>query len=121
MSTLIDSSTVTARKPHRCCDCNRSIEPGERYRRTKTVGDGGWDAWIVCEQCQACVSDLWDADYRDENEDGYDCYAYLPDVDWGDVRLWSPLWAQRADLYRTQWRTPDGKLAEYPETVGGAE
>jgi hypothetical protein len=110
----MDSRWVTARTPHRCEGCARWIVKGERYHRWKGITDDGWRTYSDCEQCHECASDLWDAEYRDENEDGYECYAYLPEVDWHDVGLWSPLWSRRADLYRQQWTATDGAIVDYP-------
>jgi len=114
VSAFVNSQTVTARKPRRCDDCGRTVIPGERYRRSKSVDYDGWHLWQTCSQCQACVEDLWDAEVREENDDGYECYAYLPDVDWTDVALWSPLWEQRAHYYRQQWTASDGVILDYP-------
>ena len=103
MSIFYSPKTITARTTHQCDQCGRVIDRGETYRGTKSVDYDGWQTWTVCAQCQACVEDLWDIEVRDENDYGHDVYAYLPDVDWGDVRLWSPLWALRADRYAQRW------------------
>lgn len=103
MSAFMGSQTVTARTEHWCDQCSRRITKGERYLRAKSVDYDGWSTGRSCAQCEECASDLWDADAREEDDYGNECYAYLPDVDWPDVRLWSPLWALRADRYAQQW------------------
>lgn len=114
MSVLMDSRTVTARKSHWCDDCAREIGAGERYDRSKTVDSDGWRTFEKCAQCAACAKDLWDADVRGEDEDGNETYAWLPEVDWPDVALLSPLWALRADRYREMWTDVDGESLDYP-------
>ena len=114
MSVLMDSRTVTARKWHWCDDCAREIGAGERYHRSKTVNENGWRTFNNCEQCRMLSLDLWEEEVRDEDEDGRDCYPYLREVDWPDVRLWSPLWALRADRYLEMWTDVDGESLDYP-------
>ena len=40
-----------ARKPHRCGECNRTIEPGETYRYGSGKCDGWFSQWKTCQQC----------------------------------------------------------------------
>lgn len=42
-----------ARKPHNCCECGGRIEPGEMYRRIKSLFDGSFTTEIVCDRCEA--------------------------------------------------------------------
>jgi len=118
MSAFMGSQTVTARTEHWCDQCSRRITKGERYHTAKSVDYDGWSISRSCGQCQACASDLWDAEVREENDYGMECYAYLPDVDWADVALWSPLWEQRAHYYRQQWTASDGVILDYPRDDG---
>lgn len=103
MSTTMDSRWVIARKPHRCEDCSRTIPKGERYHHWKGIDDDGWRTFNTCAQCHECASDLWEIDVRGEDENGDDCYPYLPEVDWPDVAQMSPVWARRAAVYLVQW------------------
>lgn len=38
--TLLSESFPTARKRHRCIWCGQYIEPGDKYRRERSVSDG---------------------------------------------------------------------------------
>ncbi len=46
-----EQNTVTARKPHPCCECRLPIRPGERYERTVGVWDGDFQSYATCEFC----------------------------------------------------------------------
>lgn len=45
------ASTPTARKTHRCYECNGEIRPGERYERVAGKWDGRFDTFLTCERC----------------------------------------------------------------------
>jgi hypothetical protein len=53
-----------ARREHRCCECRRTIRPGERYQRASGKSDG--DFWMAktCAQCaeirKAFVCGSWE-------------------------------------------------------------
>ena len=49
--TVSSSRIVTARKPHRCEECPRVIQPGEKYRYTFAVWDGYPSSAYVCTDC----------------------------------------------------------------------
>jgi hypothetical protein len=61
-----------ARKPHRCGECHRTIQPGERY----TVCVGKWDGHLSehhrCTHCEA----VWKA-----LNDRFPCYCWY----WGGL------------------------------------
>lgn len=40
MSTVLAYKPVTARKAHRCGDCEGRIERGQRYQQQRIAGDG---------------------------------------------------------------------------------
>ncbi len=42
---------VTARKPHVCCCCSRTIAKGEKYVRHFSVFEGDCERQKVCGQC----------------------------------------------------------------------
>lgn len=48
-----NGGTRTARKPHRCSDCQRTIQPGERYEWGKWLYDGVWSGAKQCVHCRA--------------------------------------------------------------------
>lgn len=97
----------TARKTHRCDECYRDIQPGERYR----IGVGGQDGSIWSEkQCRHCwAASVWLTEV---------CGGFL----WGGVaedlrEHWdvSPkyrtLWLGRAVVgQQRRWRRRDGEL-----------
>lgn len=41
----------TARKPHRCSECHRKIERGERYHREHLIWDGAYHTIKTCPEC----------------------------------------------------------------------
>ena len=45
------ASDRTARKPHKCGECRRTIEPGEVYRHESGVWDGGPSSHKTCVDC----------------------------------------------------------------------
>lgn len=48
---LLSEVILRARKPHRCDECDRSIEPGERYRRHSYVYEGEFSSHAFCSHC----------------------------------------------------------------------
>lgn len=44
-------STRLARRRHRCCECNREIDPGELYEHVAGKSDGGMFAEKTCAEC----------------------------------------------------------------------
>lgn len=114
--TVLNVTDPTARKPHVCDECGRTIAPGETYHRVESIASWGMSTWKACLQCFLLCRDLWDADVRGEDEYGCETYAYLPEVDWSDVESWSPLWSLRVERFRRRW----GGLP-YPEEQGDGE
>lgn len=55
----------TARKPHRCEECGRTIHPGERYLLTCWKYEGDFSQARMCAHCQVA------ADWLTENCGGY--------------------------------------------------
>ncbi len=45
------TSMVKARKPHKCGDCRRVIQPGEQYERVFGKWDGQTDSHKTCTHC----------------------------------------------------------------------
>ncbi len=46
-----ERNIVKARKPHRCCECLREIEPSERYERASGKWDGDFETFATCGTC----------------------------------------------------------------------
>lgn len=110
----------TARKPHVCDQCGRTISPGERYHRWEQASDysHGIETTKTCDQCHGLARDLWAAEVRGEDDYGRECYVYLPELfeNGYDLPTVEP-WPTRFALFRVQWETADGALAAYPEAT----
>ncbi|RLI71035.1 hypothetical protein DRO91_06085 [Candidatus Heimdallarchaeota archaeon] len=48
---VYSSTTIKARKKHKCTECHRVIEPGETYERVKGLFDGCWWEHKTCVDC----------------------------------------------------------------------
>lgn len=93
-----------ALKSHRCGECGREIESGERYERVTSLHDGTWDTFKTCDHCQAArkwlmlVCGGWVHDRV-----GEDLRGHLED--------YASMWLLRAAYgVRKAWRRPDGSL-----------
>lgn len=53
----------TARKPHRCGECRRKIQRGERYERVSGVWEGGWSTFKTCLDCRSVRDELFDCGF----------------------------------------------------------
>ena len=42
----------TARKEHKCIECNEKIKPGEKYHYITQLYDGRWSSLKVCVPCE---------------------------------------------------------------------
>ena len=87
MSEFYRNSWHTAAKQHRCDDCNKSIEPGERYFRTEGKQDGEWFTFRSHEVCHRAVVEVhrefdWSA------EDGLWPLWDIPTIAEPDELLW---------------------------------
>ena len=51
--TFYNESDRRARKTHRCCECHRTIEPGETYKHIVGKQDSDWSAFNTCAHCQS--------------------------------------------------------------------
>lgn len=51
--TFVGSADPVARKEHRCDDCGRTIEPGERYHRATWASYGDLLTSKMCGHCKA--------------------------------------------------------------------
>jgi hypothetical protein len=92
---VLADETPVARKEHSCELCSATIQPGDRYRRTRIIGDDGPYVFKACELCNALTPIVldwladpyegygeddfveWANDYLDDPEHGEDARAYL--------------------------------------------
>jgi len=54
---MVDSHPA-ARKEHRCCECGKTINPGDRYERVTGMWDGIFQTFATCEFCAKVRRDL---------------------------------------------------------------
>ena len=54
---------VTARKPHKCCECGCAIEPKEQYELIEMLVEGHWERHRTCRTC-AEIAKTWQSDCR---------------------------------------------------------
>ncbi len=48
---FFDCRRIVARKPHVCCECLKTISPGEEYEYAAGKFDGDMVAYHLCEEC----------------------------------------------------------------------
>ena len=101
-----------ARKRHRCDECGRMIEPGERYEAAAMMDYGGY--WFACKTCPHCIAARrWLSDecggwvYAGVYEDLFD--------HWQDDTLLRSLWLGRVLIgMRRKWQRRDGSMMPVP-------
>lgn len=49
--TVLSDTEPTARKAHRCDECHRIIEPGEKYKNESLLMDGQASTHKTCRHC----------------------------------------------------------------------
>ena len=57
-----DDRYIKARKPHRCCECNGAIEPGDLYERVTLQYEERWSHYSTCMLCveiRSCFCCSW--------------------------------------------------------------
>lgn len=105
---------VRARKPHRCGECSRTIQPGETYQRAAGCWWGDFWHMVTCAHCAALrpmVRDV-DAEYNEDYYGGLSEYLAC----WGRGTLTLPLLRATANMNR-DWTRRDGTLVEVPGGV----
>lgn len=50
-ATLSSTTHPTARKEHRCDECDEAIPIGAKYERTEGLWDGSWSTYKTCLSC----------------------------------------------------------------------
>ena len=49
-----------ARKRHKCCECRKTIQPGEKYQLIEGLWDGDcWDRFKTCAECAEMRDNAW--------------------------------------------------------------
>lgn len=108
--TMLSEANPTARKAHKCRECGRVIEPGERYHVDRFLWEGKLDTFKVCAHCM--VARQWLSDecggwlFGDVEEDIRE-HAHSGNYPMGVHRL--------AVGMAWKWRTPSGKLLPVPK------
>lgn len=74
-----------ARKPHQCAECDRVIDPGERYEFTTGLLDGYWDHFHTCAHCLAAR--VW----LERVCHGFLYHAVLEDLEEHWTEHWRPI------------------------------
>ena len=83
-----------ARKKHKCCECNRAISPGEKYRNESCLYERSyWSTFRTCMTCARVRDDrmscgfyygrLWEdlaECYRGADDDGCTSLAWLHEM-----------------------------------------
>lgn len=103
------TKTPTACRVHRCEECARQIEPGERYSRTAAVWEGEFFTNVACLHCAAArrLVDLYDGYYNE--------YYYGGLSEWLNDSGRDDLWSMRLLVgVREQWRYQSGALMPVP-------
>lgn len=58
-----ESDIRKAAKPHRCCECGRVIEKGQKYEYYSMLFDGSWSHYNTCLICME-IADAFCCDGR---------------------------------------------------------
>jgi hypothetical protein len=53
----------TARKEHRCCECGKTITPGDAYTVAAGKWEGYFDTFKTCERCSGLQDAMRDMGY----------------------------------------------------------
>lgn len=99
----------TARKPHKCGECQREIAVGEKYLFAKGLpydGDG-WEQFKTCLQCRAAAKWLVNVC------SGYLYNGVLEELEehWEENASYHSLWLGRAIIgMRRKWKRSDGSM-----------
>lgn len=49
--SVVSTTIRKARKPHKCCECDKEIHKGQRYQFISGLWDGEWDSYKTCLPC----------------------------------------------------------------------
>jgi hypothetical protein len=110
--TMIGESRPIARKGHRCGECKRVIDKGERHVRESYKHDGDFHSHRVCLHCVAARGWL-------EKECGGWCYGGVEEdlrEHWHEDARYRKLSLGRLIVGMANgWRKRNGDLMEVPE------
>lgn len=107
MPEVLWETTPVARKHHECTFCGRAINPGETYRRTRSISIDS-DAPYTLKTCAHCdafiklyVGEFSDPDFVMEGYTEEDVEAWEPSTPEAveHKRRWSIGWRHGRDLY----------------------
>lgn len=110
MSTVLASEHPVARKEHECSLCHRTIRPGERYNRQRSIGDDGPYVFKDCAHCEALVKAL-----NDDEGDWFDYYEGYTEWDVAEFEPTTMRTARLKVMWKRQWRRRDGALYPIPD------
>lgn len=96
----------TATVAHKCTECYRLIEPGEKYEVTDGLMDGHWDHWKTCLHCLAA------RDWLIQECSGYVYASVLEDLleHWQGELMRELALGRRIVGMRRKWHRRDGAL-----------
>jgi len=67
MPTVYACDRPTARKEHKCCECQGVIRAGEKYHKHHGIWEGEPETYKVCEDCESLRQRADSAiEYKDE-------------------------------------------------------
>ena len=100
----LSKSVRTARKQHHCGECNRCIEPGERYQYVSGIWDGAPSSHKTCTHC------VQGADLLLDECDGYLFGGVIEDLrdHVSEALPWSMRAARIVVGAKRKWRRFDG-------------
>lgn len=104
---VLTDKTLTARKQHKCGECNRVIEVGEIYRYEAFIGDG-FDTHKTCRHCSPIRNIAMDID-----SEGMFFYGMIQEQLWESSAVDDPSeWKVRLAIagMRRKWKRKDGKM-----------
>lgn len=60
---VYECKLVTAKKEHRCCECNGKILKGSKYEYARGLWDGHWSDFRTCLTCTYVREDLFNCGF----------------------------------------------------------
>ena len=104
-----DSGLRTARKRHQCCECHRSIEPGEQYEYASGLDTYDVCGWVHFKTCRHCIAAR---EWLTKVCGGWLYEGVLEDLDEHRIETqYNPRWLNIAvSGMRNRWRNKDGSM-----------
>jgi len=66
-ASFCSEKIVTARKKHKCCECYRTINAGEKYEKVAGVWGGDFSTYKTCIDCVSVRNEFFNGGYIFEN------------------------------------------------------